>query len=182
MVSLYRTKLAPSPNLTMETLHASFKVTRSADEQYVPPGRLRSYDLIIFDEISQIDAHVWRILQTALAELHPQPFLVFVADFQQLQPIEGIHQLQLDMERQASRGLLPTIELQPHGAARSTDPIMLDFLRLVRTKQPPRATLEHFFASRTFSKDPSTAARQGRAFEEQSGHRFTFLTVTNRGA
>ena len=59
---------------------------------------------------------------------------------------------------------------------------MLDFLRLARTKQPPRATLEHFFASRTFSKDPSTAAHQARAFEEQTGHQFTFLTVTNRGA
>ena len=182
LVSLYRTKLAPSPNLTMETLHASFKVTRSADEQYVPPGRLRSYDLIIFDEVSQIDAHVWRLLQTALAELYPQPFIVFVGDFQQLQPVDGLPQLQTDMERQTSQGLLPTIELQPHGAARSTDPIMLDFLRLVRTKQPPRATLEHFFASRTFSKDPSTAAHQARAFEEQTGHQFTFLTVTNRGA
>ena len=78
LVSLYRTRLAPSPNLTMETLHASFKVTRSADEQYVPPGRLRSYDLIILDEVSQIDAHVWRLLQTALAELYPQPFIVFL--------------------------------------------------------------------------------------------------------
>lgn len=180
LVSLYRTRLAPSPNLTMETLHASFKVTRQADEPYVPPGRLRAYDLIVFDEISQIDAHVWRLLQTALSELHPQPFVVFVGDFQQLQPIHGPPQLQLDLERQESK--LPKIELRPHAAARSTDPIMLDFLNHVRVAQPSRATLEHFFAARTFSKDPSIAAREARAFEEQHQQAFTFLTVTNRGA
>ncbi|CAE7621665.1 Usp17lc [Symbiodinium sp. CCMP2592] len=182
LVALYRTRLAPSPNLTMETLHASFKVTRSADEQYVPPGRLRSYDLIIFDEISQIDAHVWKILQTALAELYPQPFIVFVGDFQQLQPILGVHQLQLDLERQAAQALLPTIELQPHAAARSTDPVMLDFLGVVRERQPSRQSLERFFDGRMFSKNPVTAARQAKAFEIANEQTFTFLTVTNRGA
>ncbi|CAE7237635.1 UBP23 [Symbiodinium sp. CCMP2456] len=145
-------------------------------------GGLRSYDLIIFDEISQIDAHVWRLLQTALADLHPQPFVVFVGDFQQLQPITGLPQLQLDLERQTSKNLLPTIELQPHAAARSTDPVMLDFLGLVRTTQPPRATLEHFFRNRIFPKQPDLAAQQARAFEIESGEKFTFLTVTNPGA
>ncbi|OLP86649.1 Ubiquitin carboxyl-terminal hydrolase 26 [Symbiodinium microadriaticum] len=182
LVSLYRTRLPASPNLTMETLHASFRVTRTADEQYIPPGRLRCYDLIIFDEISQIDAHVWRTLQTALAELHPQPFVVFVGDFQQLQPILGAHQLQIDLERQAAAAQLPTIELQPHAGARSTDPVMLNFLNEVRIGQPSRATLQRFFVGRIFSKDPAVAARQARAFEEETRQQFTFLTVTNRGA
>ena len=182
LVSLYRTRLPPSPNLTMETLHASFKVTRTADEQYVPPGRLRRYDLIIFDEISQIDAHVWRILQTALAELYPHPFVVFVGDFQQLQPILGVHQLQLDLERQATADLLPTIELQPHGAARSTDPVMLDFLNLARLSQPPRSTVERFFDGRQLSENAGIAARQAKQIQQQTGRQLTFLTVTNRGA
>ena len=182
LVSLYRTRLPPSPNLTMETLHASFKVTRTADEQYVPPGRLRRYDLIIFDEISQIDAHVWRILQTALAELYPNPFVVFVGDFQQLQPIVGVHQLQLDLERQTAADLLPTIELQPHAAARSTDPVMLNFLNSARLAQPSRSMLESFFDGRQFPQNAADAARQAREIQQHTGRQLTFLTVTNRGA
>ena len=58
---------------------------------------------------------------------------------------------------------------------------MLD-LNEVRLKQASRATLERFFVGRNFSKDPTVAARQAQAFEEETGQQFTFLTVTNRGA
>ena len=90
-------RLPPSNLITMETIHASFKVTRDKDKQYDPPGRLRHYDLIILDEVSQIDEKVWRGLQTAINELNPCPFIVFVGDFQQLQPIFGEHALHRDL-------------------------------------------------------------------------------------
>ncbi|CAE7408220.1 pif1, partial [Symbiodinium pilosum] len=89
LVSMYRQRLLAGDQLTLETLHSSFKVTREADAQYIPPGRLRAYDLIILDEISQIDSHAWGQIKLALAELHPRPFVVLVGDFQQLQPIHG---------------------------------------------------------------------------------------------
>ena len=39
----------------METIHAAFKISRDRDQQYIPPGRLRHYDLIIFDEAALAD-------------------------------------------------------------------------------------------------------------------------------
>ena len=55
----------------METIHSAFKITRAADAAYIPPGRLRRYDLIIFDGVSQIDELVWNDLKAALGELQP---------------------------------------------------------------------------------------------------------------
>lgn len=89
-----RLRLPPSNLITIETIHAAFKVTRDRDAPYNPPGRLRHYDLIIvLDEVSQVDAEVWQCLQTAFSELSPCPFVVFVGDFQQLQPVHGKHAL-----------------------------------------------------------------------------------------
>ena len=100
LVSMYRLRLPHLQNLTMETLHSAFRITRDADAAYIPPGRLRHYDLIVVDEVSQIDAFVWRKLKTALGELRPCPFVVFVGDFQQLQPLQGGPELQTALERQ----------------------------------------------------------------------------------
>eukprot|EP00971_Amphidinium_carterae_P035607 701006-Amphidinium_carterae.2 len=57
---------------------------RDRDQVYMPPGRPRTYDLIILDEISQIDERVWEKLRLAFAELLPSPYIVLVGDFQQL--------------------------------------------------------------------------------------------------
>ncbi|CAE7803623.1 UBP25, partial [Symbiodinium necroappetens] len=65
LVAMYKLRLPASELLTMETIHSAFKLTREADEAYIPPGRLRRYDVIILDEVSQIDARAWRQLQTA---------------------------------------------------------------------------------------------------------------------
>ena len=51
LVSMCRQRLVAGDQLTLETLHSSFKVTSDADTQYITPGRLRAYDLIILDEI-----------------------------------------------------------------------------------------------------------------------------------
>lgn len=45
---------------------------------------------------------MWEKLQTAFRELKSLPYIVFVGDFQQLQPVQGLHQLQRDLEAQAA--------------------------------------------------------------------------------
>ena len=182
LVAMYRLRLPASANLTMETIHTAFKITREADKVYIPPGRLRRYDVIIFDEVSQIDADVWSELKVALGELQPGPVVIFVGDFQQLQPVHGLAQLQLDLEAQVRLGQVDHVVLQPHNMARSVDPEMLSFLHAVRTEQPSRQTLTSFFTGRTWSSDAPSAVRQALEVERATGRPFTFLTVTNKGA
>ena len=181
-LSCRRLRVPPSNLITIETIHSAFKVTRKKDAQYNPPGRLRHYDLITLDEVSQVDEEVWTCLQTAFGELSPCPFVVFVGDFQQLQPIHGVHALRQDLNRVQAAGGLQQVELQQHAAARSTDPNMLAFLAHARVHQPSRNCLETFFAGRCFSRDLDTAVQQALRLERQTGRAFTFLTVTNRGA
>ncbi|CAE7914985.1 pif1, partial [Symbiodinium necroappetens] len=125
LVAMYRLKLPADERLTMETIHSAFKITRPADAAYIPPGRLRRYDVIIFDEVSQIDAAVWADLKAALGELHPGPLVLFVGDFQQLQPVTGKPQLQIDLDTEVANGTVDRIDLKNHNLARSIDPDML---------------------------------------------------------
>ena len=81
LAAAYRKRIPPRSNITVETIHSSFRITRKADEVHVPPGRLRHFDLIIFDETSQQDDHVWTQVRRYLVELQPGPFVVFVGDF-----------------------------------------------------------------------------------------------------
>ena len=182
LVSMYRTKLPPHPNLTMETLHSAFQVVRDKDAPYVPPGRLRHFDLIIFDEISQIEAEVWEKLKVALSELQPGPFVVFVGDFQQLQPIHGGPCLREDLRTQVEQGELPLVVLQHHPGARSVDPLMLNFLEGVRKVQPSRQSLCDFFEGRIWPANIAQAVWNARNIEDEEHCTFTFLTVTNKGA
>ena len=182
LVTSHRQQIPPDADITVETVHSSFKITRDADKQYIPPGRLRHYDLIIFDEVSQVDAKVWSRLQIAFREMRSLPYIVFVGDFQQLQPVEGLHQLQRDLEARVAAGEVKQIQLQQHAAARSADPDMLAFLQHCRTRQPSRNTLTNFFDNRIWSKDVERAVQKARALESSTGKIFTFLTVTNRGA
>ena len=179
LVSMYRLRLPNAENLTMETIHSAFRMVRDADAAYSPPGRLRQYDLIIFDEVSQVDAEVWKKLKTALGELSPCPFVVFVGDFQQLQPLAGGPQLQRDLEREIHEGNIPTVKLLHHEAARSVDPTMLDFLETARVRQPTRESLLEFFQSRIWSSNIQDAVRVAKEIEDANGKEFTFLTVTN---
>ena len=59
------------------------------DELYIPPGRLRNYDMIVIDEVSQLSHDTWREMAIALGEMCPIPILIFVGDFRQLQPLGG---------------------------------------------------------------------------------------------
>ncbi|CAE7574509.1 UBP25, partial [Symbiodinium sp. KB8] len=180
LVAMYRLRLPANDRLTMETIHSAFKLTRPADAAYIPPGRLRRYDVIIFDEVSQIDGQVWDDLKTALAELHPGPLILFVGDFQQLQPVHGLPQLQLDLDAQVGEGTVDRIDLKNHNMARSIDPSMLAFLNEVRERQPSRRELQQFFAGRIWSQSEATA--RAKEWEDQTEKSFTFLTVTNKAA
>ena len=121
-------------------------------------------------------------MQTAIGELNPCPFIVFVGDPQQLQPIFGEHALQQGLQRQEAAGRLRKVELQQHAAARSTDPYMLNFLVHARVHQPSRRCLEEFFAGRRLPRDLDMAVQKALRLERETGRDFTFLTVTNKGA
>ena len=182
LVSMYRLRLPHMSNLTMETVHSAFRITRDADEAYIPPGRLRQYDLIVIDEVSQIEAAVWRKLRTALGELTPSPFVVFVGDFQQLQPLSGGPELQAALQRERETREILFVELKHHEAARTVDPAMLAFLEAARVRQPARQELHEFFADRIWSSNVKTAVQAAKEIEAASNKCFTFLTVTNKGA
>ena len=77
LMSMYKLRLPADDNLVLETIHSAFKIVRDADAQYSPPGRLKTFDLIIFDEVSQIDSLTWNYLKIAMAELTSKPYIVF---------------------------------------------------------------------------------------------------------
>jgi len=182
LVSMYRKRLPATDNLTMETLHSAFRIVRDEDAAYSPPGRLRRYDLIIIDEVSQIDGIVWSKLKTALGELAPCPFIVLVGDFQQLQPLGTGPVLQNELEQQISNRKVVMVRLLHHQAARSVDAAMLDFLEAARVQQPSRQDLIDFFQDRVWPSDLDTVCRAAKAIEDSEHKEFTFLTVKNRGA
>ncbi len=182
LIKTYKEKLPPNDNIVVETIHSSFRITRRRDEQYIPPGRLRHYDLIIFDEISQQDPEVWAQVRVALAEMAPGPFVCFVGDFQQLQPVGGKSTLQAALERQVQVGSLQHIKLRQHEAARCNDKVMLDFLVKIREQQPTRAELRCFFHGRFLPANLDRSVAAAKRWEATSGKALAFLTVTNKGA
>jgi hypothetical protein len=187
LVDVYRQKLPPNENIVVETIHASHRITRAADEQYVPPGRLRTFDLIIYDEVSQLEDSVWQKVRTAIVELNPHPFVCFVGDFKQLQPAFGDPELKDTLESMAQAGTLRHIELQQHPHARSNDPRLLDFLGEIREHQPNKQDLVAFFSDRRLAQDLNCrkdahlaeAVAQSIAVERATGKAFTFLTATD---
>ena len=88
LVSSYRDRLPCNERITVETIHSAWQIARKADAHtHNPPSRLRRYELIILDEVSQLDNVVFRILLKAILELPQKPLVVFVGDLCQLQPV-----------------------------------------------------------------------------------------------
>ncbi|CAE8643932.1 unnamed protein product, partial [Polarella glacialis] len=190
LVDVYRQRLPPNENIVIETAHASHRITRRADQQYIPPGRLRTFDLIIYDEVSQLEQSVWEQVRTAIVELNPHPFICFVGDFQQLQPARGEPELKNTLEAMAQAGRLRHIELEQHAFARRNDQTLLDFLDEIRVHQPSKGFVKGFFGLRRLAVDKNCrkdadiaqAVLDSKRLEETTGKKFTFLTVTNKGA
>ena len=138
LVHVYRQRLPANENIVIETVHSSHRITREADEQYMPPGRLRHFDLIIYDEISQLASDVCRKVRTAIVELKPHPFFMLVGDFKQLQPAFGEPELKQTLDAMLAEGTLRHVPRELHPLARSVDPALLDFLGFVRGSQPTK--------------------------------------------
>ena len=190
LVDVYRQRLPPNENIVIETVHSSHRITRNADERYIPPGRLRMFDFIIYEEISQLDGAVWERVRTAIVELHHHPFVMLVGDFKQLQPAFGQPVLKNTLDAMIQAGHLRHIQLEQHPLARSNDAALLDFLSDIRDDQPEKETLREFFKGRRSAegrncRDHIGVARAVQAsmdLERETGKNFTFLTVTNKGA
>ena len=63
LASGYRDRLPASERITAETIHAAWTFSRDKEQgTYNPPSRLKNYDLLIIDEVSQLDNHIFRLL------------------------------------------------------------------------------------------------------------------------
>ena len=95
--------------------------------------------------------------------------------------MSGTSALHATLQCQVDAGRLGHIELQPHAGARSTDPIVLSFLRRARLDQPSRVDLERFFNGRVLRMPLSSCIVDIERLE-RDGRFISFLTVTNLGS
>ena len=120
-------------NVQVDTIHGVLGYKRKgADEQvqWAPPSALRRIDVILIDEASQYDDREWQRFTQSLAEQPHLPYVMAVADFQQLQPVSsgGLCQKML--------ASWPCIELDT--ICRTSDPRHLLFPNRIRERQPTR--------------------------------------------
>ena len=115
------------------TIHGVLRYKRPGadqDVQWDPPSALRRIDVILVDEASQYDNKEWVRFMQAVAEQPHLPYVVAVADFQQLQPVvSGGH-------CQTMLNGWPRIDLDT--VYRTSDAAQLLFLNRVRERQPTR--------------------------------------------
>ena len=96
--------------------------------QWAPPSALRRIDLILVDEASQYDDREgMRFIQSVKEQPH-LPYVVAVADFQQLQPVASGGHCQKMLEA------WPRVDLDT--VYRTSDADQLLFLNRVRERQP----------------------------------------------
>ena len=112
----------------METIHVALKVNRDKEEMCEPPGRLRDFDLIVFDECSQIDSESLLVISS------------------NCNTYAGKGVLEERMRNQVRGGKMKHVELRQHNQARTQDPELLNLLHSCRHDQPDRDFLETFFA------------------------------------
>ena len=120
-------------NVQVDTIHGVLKYKRQgADQkvQWAPPSALRRIDVILIDEASQYDNREWQRLMQSVAEQPHLPYVLAVADFQQLQPVSAG-----GLCRTMLQGW-PTITLDT--VYRSSDPEHLFFQNRIREAQPSR--------------------------------------------
>ena len=142
LVSLYSDRLPESEHIVVQTIHSLFGIAIGQQlASYAPPGRLRSYDVFYFEEISLIDDGLWALVSRALNELPQKPVIVLAGDFGQIQPLGASGQLQ----RIAEHAAVEQVHSEEHVNQRSCDPGLHDFLAGTRSRHPTRAELEAFF-------------------------------------
>ena len=126
-------------NVQVDTIHGVLRYKRpGADEkvQWAPPSALRRIDVILVDEASQYDNLEGKRLAQAVSEQPHLPYVVAVADFQQLQPVVSgglCQKMLLDW---------PRIELDT--VYRTSDEQHLLFQNRIRQQQPSREVLSEY--------------------------------------
>ena len=176
LVHRYRERFPDTDKIVVETIHSSFQIYREQDKvvQYSPPTRLRQFDLILLDEASQVEDHIAEKLMLGLAELPQKPFVVFTADFQQLNPVQGGGKM---------RGICAALPQKVLTRVfRTDDEVLRDFCSIVRLRQPTKTEVASFFGLRHLHCRLVDAVRIGLELHRRSGEMFTWLTVTNKGA
>ncbi|CAK0906440.1 unnamed protein product, partial [Prorocentrum cordatum] len=176
LVHTYKTKVQHD-NINVETIHSAWHIYRRADTvvDYAPPSRLRTYDLFIIAEASQIEDDVAVRLHNGFRELPQRPTIFFAADFQQLNPLGSSSAMRTWIT------VMTTISL--FTIHRTNDDRLLSFLRNVRVMQPSKAVIRAFFAGRTWdSISLEQAVRRGMHLGAIRDEPFHWLTVTNEGA
>ena len=123
-------------NVQVDTIHGILRYKRKGADgkvTWAPPSALRSIDLILVDEASQYDNQEWKRFTQSIAEQPHSPYVVAVADFQQLQPV-------------VAGGLChhalkswPCIQLDT--VYRTSDEAQLLFLNRIREQQPTRKVI-----------------------------------------
>ena len=177
LVHSYKDRLPSTELIQVETIHSGLKLYRDRDRelaQYSPPSRLRRFNLILIDEVSQVDDDVTRMLFMAFQELPQKPIVCLAADFRQLHPIEG-GDLMFRMCSGFRQIVLQTVY-------RTNDDELLRFLSKVRTTQPPKSDVATFFEGRHFTGTLHEAVRFGLRMAEEKETTFSWLCVTNKGA
>ena len=142
----------------------------------MPPSGFKKYEVVFFcDEGSQYDNLEWqRLFQTVKEQPH-LPYVMVVADFQQLRPMSNGNMCRKFCER------METIELVT--SYRSTCEEHLLFLNRIRDVQPDRPTLVKYFQDRHWDDDDlGECVAYGLDLAAARGKVFTWLTSTNRGA
>ena len=103
------------------------------------------------------------------------PFVVLVADFQQLQPVESGGLCQQFCQR-VQQCPIDTVY-------RSKDEEHLLFCNRIRVEQPTRELQEECFADRHWKeRDLHVCVRTGMRLAKEAQEPFAWLTCTNRGA
>ena len=120
-------------NVQVDTIHGVLRYKRKGADgkvTWAPPSALRRIDFILVDEASQYDNREWKRFTQSIAEQPHLPYVVAVADFQQLQPV-------------VAGGLChhalkswPCIQLDT--VYRTSDEAQLLFLNRIREQQPTR--------------------------------------------
>ena len=131
--------------------------------------------LFFCDEASQYDDLEWERLFKTVREQPHSPYVVVVADFQQLRPMSNGCLCKRFCE------LMETIELETK--YRSTREEHLLFLNRIRDVQPDRPTLLEYFRERHWNESSlEECVAYGLELAAARRKVFTWLTHTNQGS
>ena len=128
-----------------------------------------------------MDDNVFACVSTALVELSPGPFLVFVGNLKTLQPVLGVGTLPQSLRAAIEAGSFRNIEHLRHENSRSTDQRLLTFLDAMRKTQPSRSELETFFSDRILSRCHGVTTSELMRKENGIQKQITIFSVGLRG-